>query len=148
MILYLDTSALVKRYFIESHTDEVLQLWRQAACIITSAVAYAEAMAAFHRKKREAPLEEALIHSVISDFLMDWPSFIRVEVSPDLHPHIDRLLRQYPLRGFDAIHLASAILVHETLTDNLLFACFDQKLLWAAQNEGLKTFPVPPSVSQ
>lgn len=145
MILYLDTSALVKRYFMESHTDGVLQLWRQAAGIMTSAVAYAEAMAAFRRKERELPLDKGLIHSVIKDFLMDWPGFIRVEVSVDLNFHIDRLLKRYPLRGFDAIHLASGVLVHEHLADNLVFACFDQKLLLAAQQEGLKTFPAPPN---
>jgi predicted nucleic acid-binding protein len=37
MILYLDTSALVKRYFAEPYTDEILLLWRQATGIITSA---------------------------------------------------------------------------------------------------------------
>jgi predicted nucleic acid-binding protein len=147
MILYLDTSALVKRYFAELYTDEILLLWRQAAGIITSAVAYAETMAAFHRKKRDASLDEAVIRSVVNGFHMDWAGFIRVEVTADLNHHIDRLVERYPLRGFDTIHLASSILVHERLAGDLIFACFDQKLSMAAQSEGLKTFPSLPTDS-
>ena len=144
MILYLDTSALVKRYFAEPYTDEILLLWRQATGIITSAVAYAESMAAFNRKKREVSLYEAVIRSVVSGFHKGWAGFIRVEVTADLNRHIDRLVDRYSLRGFDTIHLASSILVHERLAGDLIFACFDQKLLLAAQSEGLKTFPILP----
>ena len=49
MILYLDTSALVKRYFKEKNSDELIARWRQAAEIFTSSVAYAETMASFYR---------------------------------------------------------------------------------------------------
>jgi uncharacterized protein len=147
MILYLDTSALVKRYFAEPYTDEILLLWRQATSIITSAVTYAETMAAFHRKKREAALDEAVIRPVVNGFHKDWEGFIRVEVTADLNHNIDRLVDQYSLRGFDTIHLALSILVHERLAGDLIFACFDQKLLLAAQSEGLKTFPILPTYS-
>jgi predicted nucleic acid-binding protein len=37
MILYLDSSALVKRYFKEAFTDEVLDKWRNAEAVVTSA---------------------------------------------------------------------------------------------------------------
>jgi uncharacterized protein YcbX len=50
-------------------------------------------------------------------------------------------LLAYPLRGFDAIHLASARLVHENLPEDFIFACFDHSLARAAQAEGLNTFP-------
>ena len=61
MILYLDTSALVKRYFQEPYSDDVLSKWESATQIVTSAVAYAETMATIHRKKREENLNDALI---------------------------------------------------------------------------------------
>jgi hypothetical protein len=51
------------------------------------------------------------------------------------------LVSRYPLRGFDAIHLASALIVHDRLPEEYLFACFDKKLLRAAQMAGLKTLP-------
>jgi predicted nucleic acid-binding protein len=60
MILYLDTSALVKRYFREPHTDTVIKKWRQASEIVTSSVAYTEALAAFCRKQRESDFNNTL----------------------------------------------------------------------------------------
>ena len=141
MILYLDTSALVKRYFKEPFSDEIISQWKKAEGIVTSSVAYAEAMACFCRKKREGKLEDELIKTITGSFRRDWNSFIRVEVTDDLNEHIDKTVREYPLRGFDAIHLASAMVVFEKLADDFLFACFDYNLMRAAQSEGFKTFP-------
>lgn len=51
MILYLDTSAIVKKYFKEQGSMEVIRLWKKTNSIVTSTVAYAETLAAIHRKK-------------------------------------------------------------------------------------------------
>lgn len=53
MILYLDTSALVKKYFKEPGSIEVIAKWKQATEIATSSVAYAELTASVYRKQRE-----------------------------------------------------------------------------------------------
>jgi predicted nucleic acid-binding protein len=145
MILYLDTSALVKRYFEERYSDELIFRWRKATEIVTSSVAYAETLASLYRKKREIPLEKEVIQRILEAFRLDWESFLRVEVTDELNDIIDRIIRRYPLRGFDAIHLASAVLVRESLPENFLFACFDQRLSQAARKEGLETFPRIPS---
>ena len=142
MILYLDTSALVKRYFKEPDSNEVVSRWTQATEIITSSVAYAEASASFYRKKREAQLKDNLIRKIVDSFRSDWYSFIRVEVSDELNEYIDRVVAKHPLRGFDAIHLASAMIMQERLHDAFLFVCFDQRLAQAAQTEGIETFPL------
>ena len=141
MILYLDTSALVKRYFKESYSDDVISRWKSAAQIVTSFVAYAETLASIYRKKREADLEDALIRKIVGSFKKDWESFIRVEVNDALKSYMDRVVERYPLRGFDAIHLASAIVIHERFPEDLLFACFDDELVRTAESEGLETFP-------
>lgn len=141
MILYLDTSALVKRYFRESYSDEIISMWKSATQIVTSFVAYAETMASIYRKKREENLEETLIRKTTGSFQQDWVTFIRVEVNDELKAYIDRVIERHPLRGFDAIHLASAIVIHESISDDFLFACFDKRLARAAQSEGLEVFP-------
>jgi len=141
MILYLDTSALVKRYFLEQHSDAIFLQWERAAEIVTSSVAYAETLAAIYRKKRETAIEEPTIQKILDAFRLDWKSFIRVEVTEELNELIERLAGNYPLRGFDAIHLASAVLTLERLPEDFLFACFDQRLAQAAREEGLKIFP-------
>jgi len=145
MILYLDTSALLKRYFKEPHSNELLATWKEANQIVTSSVAYAETIASFYRKKREVDLRSKVFDKLVNAFHLDWETFIRVEVNDDLNETIHKVVAKHPLRGFDAIHLASAMITHERINDAFLFACFDQKLINGAQMEGLTTFPAPPS---
>jgi uncharacterized protein len=142
VILYLDTSALVKRYFQEVYTDDVIDKWREAEEIVTSSVAYAEAMAAFYRKKRETAIDDTVIRKLIENFREDWHSFIRIRVDDELNRYIDRTTAQYSLRGFDAIHLSSALVIHEMFKTDLLFMCFDSQLTYAAAEAGIRTFNV------
>jgi uncharacterized protein len=140
MILYLDTSALLKRYFQESYSEEVAEMWNKAEIIATSSVAYAETMATLYRKKKEAGLSQKVTQNLTHGFQQDWGGFVRVEVTDDLNEYIDTVVKNHYLRGFDAIHLASAVVIHERLPHNFFFACFDQKLNQAARREGLQTF--------
>ena len=141
MILYLDTSALVKRYFKEVYSKDVVSKWLDAAEVATSSVAYAETMAAIYRKKREIGYPGDLFQQLINEFRADWISFIRIRVDDELNEYIDKTVASHPLRGFDAVHLASAMILHERFHDDLLFACFDGQLLEAARKEGLRVFP-------
>jgi predicted nucleic acid-binding protein len=141
MIVYFDTSALVKKYFMEVGSTRVLSVWKKAVGVATSSVAYAETMAAFHRKRRETRIPKGNFTALVDSFKKDWASFHRVELTDDLNEFIDRLVLNYPLRGFDAIHLASALAVHQKLEEDFLFLCFDDQLSRVAEKEGISTFP-------
>lgn len=141
MILYLDTSAIVKKYFKEPGSSEVVSRWKEALEIVTSSIAYAETMAAIYRKEREINVNRAIFESILDSFHEDWRSLIRVEVTDDLNKSIHALLIKYPLRGFDVIHLASALSIREKLPESFVLACFDRRLCQAAQTEGLDTLP-------
>jgi predicted nucleic acid-binding protein len=137
----MDTSALLKKYFKESGSNDVISGWKDAYGIVTSSVAYAETVAAIHRKMREIGGKMKGLAKVLETFKKDWISFIRVEVNDNLNRTIDRIVADHPLRGFDAIHLASALITHENIPEAFYFACFDQKLLAAARKEGLQALP-------
>jgi predicted nucleic acid-binding protein len=141
MILYLDTSALLKRYFREHFSDAIIACWKSASHLVTSSVAYAETMASMYRKQREANLKASLIEHVAALFTDDWQAFIRVEVNDNLNELVSGLVARHPLRGFDTIHLASALAIHKRISRDFVFACFDKSLLAAARAEGLETFP-------
>jgi len=141
MILYMDTSALLKKYFKEPGSAEVISKWKEADGIVISSVAYAETVASIHRKKREVNSRAERFRRVLNSFQKDWKSFIRVEVNDNLNEVIDKIIAKHPLRGFDAIHLASALIAYERLSEDFLFACFDRKLIHAAHMEGLETLP-------
>lgn len=140
MILYLDTSALVKRYFQEAFSEDVSSKWAQSAAVVTSAVAYAETLATIFRKKNESGLQDRVVETIVSAFKRDWGAFIQVEVKNDLNDYFDRVVQKHLLGGFGAIHLASALVIHEKFPHDFFFACFDQRLNQAARIEGLETF--------
>lgn len=141
MIIYFDTSALVKKYFNENYSSEVIDLWINSTAIITSAITYAETVASFCRKKRDVQIENKIFQGIIKTFTNDWDSFIRFNVNDDLNIMIENLSKKYFLRGFDAIHLATALIAKEKIQDDYVFACFDRSLLKAARNENMTTFP-------
>jgi uncharacterized protein len=58
LILYLDTSALVKLYAVEEGREAVEHAVEEAELIVTSAIAYAEARATLALKHREGVFSE------------------------------------------------------------------------------------------
>lgn len=139
MMLYCDTSALIKRYVEEEGTELVDALWGKSKRIATSTVAFAEALSAFSRRHREGLLSVREYKTTVEKFKSDYAFLILVPIDNALNHTIETIIKNYPLRGFDAIHLASA-LVFANLKDNgLKFACFDLNLNKAAIKEGLST---------
>ena len=58
-------------------------------------------------------------------------------INNDLNALIEDLAARHPLRGFDAIHLASAITFTQSENVEMVFACFDDTLNQSALKEGL-----------
>ena len=137
MIAYLDSSALVKLYIQEPGSSEVRALVNEARIVATSRVAYVEARAGFARKLREGELLQEECSQIVEDFKEDWEKYFVVEVSENVARLGGRLVEKHPLRGFDAIHLASALLLKERANLEVFFSCFDKRLKTAARAEGL-----------
>jgi len=138
MILYCDTSALIKRYVDEEGSARVNDLWDGSSAIATSVVAFAETLAALNRKRRENILVGKDYTRTAAQFKNDFSHCILVPVTSALNAAIETLVRAYPLRGFDAIHLASALVIRNADKSQMLFACFDRTLNSAAASEGLR----------
>jgi len=136
VILYLDTSALVKLYVEETGTTEVAVWVEQASIVATARIAYAEARAAFARHRREGGLTAALLRRVVAHLDADWGRYAVVEISDALVRNAGRLAERHGLRGFDAIHLAAATDLRDP-DDGLAFGCFDGELNRAARRERL-----------
>ena len=99
MILYLDTSALVKKYFKEKNSSEVISAWKESLEIVTSAVAYAEMIAAVYRKVSGTQAKKSLLESVLNTFQEDWSSFIVVQVDNRLNETIHKVIANHGLRA-------------------------------------------------
>lgn len=141
MILYLDTSALVKRYIVEAGTPEV-QAWIAAARLVNvSVIARAEMGAAVSKAARMGWLSAEQGQFALEWFRSEWESYGRLPVSEAAVQLADTLACRYGLRGFDAVHLACALLYHQGLGEPLSFACYDRDLWQAAREEGLEMLP-------
>ena len=135
MILYLDTSALIKFYLDEPHSDSVHTWVRTADLLATSRVTLTEAAAAIGRHHRTSSISRKERDRVVEALLTDWPTYIAVE----LHERQAAVLAvERGLRGFDAIQLLAALTVKRGAgAEDLVFSSFDVALNRAARAEGL-----------
>ena len=129
MILYLDTSSLIKLYVAEAGSSEVRQLVDEASVVSTSVVALPEARAAFARLAREGTLTPVQLTSVRSGFQRDWESLFKIRVLKRVYERAGDLTEKHALRGFDALHLASFLeLLAQAEGEEVEFSAFDARL--------------------
>lgn len=140
-LVYLDTSALVKRYVEEEGSLEVRALFREGALLSTSALTRVEMAAALRKAARVGALTTEEAQQALQAFEEDWPGFYRIRPTDLLLKTAAELAWKEGLRGYDATHLASALLLKELLSAEVTFAVFDRQLAIAAQRQGLRPFP-------
>ena len=134
---YFDTSALVKRFVDEPGSPAVDALIAEGPTA-TATVAFAEVYAGLARKRRARELTEAAYKSACRQFEAEWPAYVRVALRDEVLLLARDLIRRHPLRGFDAIHLASALTLKVALAEDMTFVASDERPLTAAKAERLK----------
>lgn len=138
MILYLDTSALVKAYISEKFSQDVISNMKHADIVATHRIAFIEAHADFSRLKREQKLTELELEETKHSFVKDWENYMQIENSQALMEHAVDLVEAFGLRAYDSVHLAAAVLLSKQSKQTVKFACFDQHLNKAAKVLGLQ----------
>jgi len=141
MILYLDASALVKRYVAEAGSAEVAAAISQAVVTGTTLISRAEVAAALAKAVRvkALPQEEAL--AALQVFRNDWVDLARIQVTEMVIARADLLAWDHQLRGYDAVQLASALAWQDALGEQVTMATFDKHLWAVAESVGLAACP-------
>jgi predicted nucleic acid-binding protein len=139
LVVYLDTSALLKLYVEEEGHELVREAVGAAELAATSTVAYAEARAGLARRLREGDFTEEEHRGAVEDLLSDWPTYARLDASDPVSQRAGELAERHALRGFDSIHLASALRLSERFED-LRFLAFDKRLTTAARDASLNLY--------
>lgn len=137
MIVYLDTSDLVKLYVEEIGSEKIKGIILDATVVSTSKVAYAEARSAFARKQKEDGFSIARLRKIVEDFNRDWESYFLIEITDGLIKIAGDIAEKHLLRGFDSIHLASAVILKCKIQSEVYFSSNDAKLNQAARKEGI-----------
>jgi predicted nucleic acid-binding protein len=141
MILYLDSSALVKCYIDERGTSDVLDAMGRAELVGTCFVTRAEVSAGLAKATRLGVVTEDIGRASLDTFRKEWTSLVRVEVTASLVAQADELAWRNHLRGYDAVHLAAALVWRGVVRAQVTLATFDRQLWLAAQSAGLALFP-------
>ena len=139
MILVLDTSALVKIYISEPGSERTREAVARDEPKAASVLAFAEMHATFARRRREELLLPAELEQIRGSFGDDWEKLTQIPVGEAVLRLVPGLCERHPLRGADAVHLASALLLQQEGLE-VIFACSDRNLLGAAAAEGLAIF--------
>lgn len=137
MILFCDTSALVKLYVLEESSREMQKLASKATAIAVCRIAWAEMMAALARRAREFPGDSEAIETVRKRVRTDWPRYAVVEVTQPLVELAGEFADTFALRGYDSVQLAAARTLQESAGEEVQFACFDTRLVKAARILGM-----------
>jgi predicted nucleic acid-binding protein len=141
LIVYLDTSALVKLYVSESGSRALRGHAAKSEAVATSVVGYAETRAAFARLLRSGHTTARQHAQRLQRLNKDWDDYMRVELTPEVIRGAGDIAEVHALRGFDSIHLASALWLKERTTAAVVFAAYDRRLHAAAADAGLDTYP-------
>lgn len=140
MIIYVETSALVKCYLDEPESGIVNELMEDAELRITSALTQLELIAAIEFAKRirriNSPAYRTKTAALNADIRVERVSFL--DVSPSVLKRGISLIRVHRLKSPDAIQLATALEGNRRYEGEISFLCADRALLVAARAEGLR----------
>jgi predicted nucleic acid-binding protein len=149
-MLYLDTSALVKRYSSERGSKAVIARFEGDEKIFTSRFTFAEVHSSLGRKFRTGEMNATELARIREDFESDWLFSISVlDLDVGTMSAISQLVERYELRAGDAIHLSAAFWLKDTIglgryrggaAESVEFGVADKQLARIARMCGLKVF--------
>jgi uncharacterized protein len=128
-MLYLDASALVKRYVAEEGSELVLSAMANSRAWAMCRIGYVETVRA---------VALAAGAKAVKRVEGEWPSFDVVEVDSTLAEDAARLAQSGELPSLDALHLAAALVLP---SEGLAVATWDARLHRAARDRGLDVIP-------
>lgn len=144
MSTFADSSALVKLYVPEEGSESV----RGLVDLVVSQICRVEVPSAFWRKQRLGEIGVEHAATLAAAFEVDlWGSgeeperFVVVRIDGRVLDRAARLCAQHGLRAYDAVQLASALLVRAVDPGCSAVAAFDVALRAAAGAEGFDLVP-------
>lgn len=156
-IRFLDSSSLIK-LFVDEIASSSLSSYIEAfenTLDAFSVLAEVEVRSALHRRSRNRELTRGELRIALEDLEGLSPAWLSVGLDDRVIQLAAEVIARHALRSLDALQLASALSLRESLLsgEDLLFIAADKRLLAAASAEGLAIWnpetsappaPVPP----
>ncbi len=135
MRLFLDTSALIKKYIHEKGSEKVDDLLSRARTVIVSAITEIEACSTFRRLLAEKAISGSDYKTLMNEFETDFPYFTRIVFDEFVSSNAKLVIEKHQLKTLDSIQLGTALMLKSEF-DN--FVACDSKLIRAGRKEGLR----------
>jgi predicted nucleic acid-binding protein len=142
MIVYADTSALVKRLLAEDGADVAGEVWRTAGRTVASDLIYPEARAALGAARRAGRLDDAGLRRAVCRLERMHDDIELVQTDRRIVDLAGGLAERHALRGCDAVHLAAALSID---APRVVVTTWDQRLAAASAENGLAVVPIGPA---
>jgi predicted nucleic acid-binding protein len=133
MRLFLDSSALAKRYILEDGSEKVEDLCSRGSALGLCVICFPEIISAFNRKRRDKDLSSHDYAQLKTRLVEEIKDADMVQLTPKVLADAITLLEASALRAMDALHVASAV---EWQAD--LFLTSDKRQFQAAKKAKLK----------
>jgi uncharacterized protein len=140
-VRYYDTSAVFKLYVIEQGSSGVRRLMELDEAPITSTATAAEVPAALAMGVRAGRFGADKAQAALESFRHEWADYARFPLSGTLADEAGQLAWRLGLRGYDAVHLATAQEAGRLYGESPVMVTFDRRLYQAARSLGLETYP-------
>ena len=108
MIIFADTSALVKRYIEEIGSDKVDEIFSHADGLIVSAITKAELNSAFARRLKDKSIDKKSYEMALNEFNNDFEYIDVILYNSKTETETIKSIKKYAMKTLDAIQLASA----------------------------------------
>ena len=143
-MLFLDASALAKRYVEEAGTELVVATMAGQPIAI-SRLSVTEVVSAICRRCREGDLRVEQREAALRQLDSERSAFHVVEFTEEIVTRAAALLRRHSLRAADSVQLASCLLLADELGTPARLMAFDERLVRAARAEGVNCLAVERS---
>jgi len=139
-LVFFDTSALLNLCLPEVGSQLATRLWDGASAVLASRITDAEGRGALAAGLRAGLLDHEQWRQALDNWATLWPALYKVELSPAVSGQAAQLIDHYPLRGGDAIQVASAT----GFGPAVIMASWDKPIRLAAAAQGLTVLPLQP----
>src|SRR5918992_5404795 len=126
--VFLDSSALAKRYVEEKGSDRVQAILSTASVLAVSVICVPEIVSALCHRRRERKLSTEEYRNAKASIVSDMEDATVIGITEEGVAQAVALLERFPLRSADALHIACAV---EWSTD--LFVSADNRQCRAAR---------------
>jgi uncharacterized protein len=107
--VFLDSSALAKRYIQETGSDRVEAILSSSSALGVSVICLSEVVSALCRRRRERELSRPQYLEAKQALLSDIEDASVVAITDEVVSRAVELLERSPLRSSDSLHVACAI---------------------------------------